>query len=162
MRVLDERTCIAVEVDRFAGVEQHRFLGIDLQDEILEGSQPDHRCDGVGFLRGTAVQFAQFVRHLAGGRYHVGDQIVCIDDRSLAGFHLAFGQFDHAVGKVVDVVAPFVVSQLLEDQLEHLEMVVLFVAHYVDHFVQPVLLEAAERRAEILRHIDRCAVAAQQ
>lgn len=58
--------------------------------------------------------------------------------------------------------APFVVSQLLEDQLEHLEMVVLFVAHYVDHFVQPVLLEPAERRAEILRHIDRCAVAAQQ
>ena len=41
-----------------------------------------------------------FFHHLAGGRYHVGDQIVCIDDRSLAGFHLAFGQLDHAVGKV--------------------------------------------------------------
>ena len=30
MGVLDERTRIAVEVDRLAGIEQHRFLGIDL------------------------------------------------------------------------------------------------------------------------------------
>ena len=50
--------------------------------------------------------------------------------------HLALGQLHHAVGEVGDVVAPLCVAQLLEDQLEYLEVVVLLVAHHIDHVVQ--------------------------
>ena len=60
------------------------------------------------------------------------------------------------------MVAPVGIPQFLEHQLEHLEVVVLFVAHDIDHVVELVILEAAVGRAQILRHVDRSPVAAQQ
>ena len=60
------------------------------------------------------------------------------------------------------MIAPVGVAQFLEHQFQHLEVVVLLVAHDVDHVVELIVLEAAESRAEVLRHVDRRAVAAQQ
>jgi len=53
-----------------------------------------------------------------------------------------------------DVVAPVGIAQLFQHQFQHLEMVVLLVAHDIDHVVELVILEAAEGRAQILRHVD--------
>ena len=60
------------------------------------------------------------------------------------------------------MVAPIGIAQLFEHELEHLEVVVLLVADDVDHVVELVVLETAERGAEVLRHIYGGAVAAQQ
>ena len=54
------------------------------------------------------------------------------------------------------------VAQLAEDQLEYLKVVVLLVAHDVDHLVEFLLAEAGQRGAQVLRHVDRRAVASQQ
>ena len=162
MGILDERAGVAVEVDRLARIEKHRLFRVHLQDEILERAQSDHRGNGVGLLFRTAVELAQLVRHLAGRGYHVCDQVVGIDHRAFARLHLAFGKLHHAVGKMRDMVAPVGIAQFLEDELQHLKMVVLLVAHDINHVVEPVLLEAAVSRAEVLRHVDRGAVAAQE
>ena len=62
---------------------------------------------------------------------------------------------------MVDVVAPLV-AQLLQYQLQYLEVVVLLVTNDIDHVVELVLLEAAQRSTQILCHIYRCAIATQQ
>ena len=160
--VLDERSRVAVEVDRLAGVKQHRLLGVYLEDEVFEGAQSDHRRDSVRLLLGTSVEFAQLGRHLAGRRDHAFDQIVGIDHRALARFHLALRKLHHAVGQVGDMVAPVGIAQLLEHQLQYLKMVILFVTHDVDHRVEALLLETGESGAEVLGHVDRRAVAPQQ
>ena len=60
-----------------------------------------------------------------------------------------------------DVVAPLI-AELLEHELQDLEVVVLLVANDINHVVEPILLEAAECRTQVLSHIYRCAVATQQ
>ncbi len=60
------------------------------------------------------------------------------------------------------MVAPVGIAQFLEDELQHLKVVVLLVAHDINHVVELVILEPAVGRAEVLRHIDRGAVAAQE
>ena len=59
------------------------------------------------------------------------------------------------------MVAP-VVSEFLEHEFQHLEVVVLLVAHHIDHIVEVVLFKTTIGRSQILRHVDRRAVAAQQ
>ena len=53
-------------------------------------------------------------------------------------------------------------SEAVEQQRKHLKMVVLLVAHNIDHFVDGIVLETHLRRSDVLRHIDRRTVAAQQ
>ena len=53
-------------------------------------------------------------------------------------------------------------SEAVEQQRKHLKMVVLLVAHDVNHLVDGIVLETHLRRADVLRHIDAGAVAAQQ
>ena len=162
MGVLDERPRIAVEVDGFARVEKHGLLGVNLENEVFECPESHHAADVGGLFGGGVVQLAQFARHLHGGRYHIFNQVVGIHDRSFARLHFSFGQFHHAVGEVEDVVAPCLVAELFQYEFEDLEVVILLVAHHVDEFVEAVVLETAVGRAEVLRHVDRGAVAAQQ
>ena len=53
-------------------------------------------------------------------------------------------------------------AETVEQQREHLEMVVLFVAHHINHLVNGIVVEAHLSRADVLRHIDAGAIAAQQ
>ncbi len=62
---------------------------------------------------------------------------------------------------MVDGVGPGE-TQLTEDELQHLEMIVLLVAHHVDHLVETVFVVTLLGGTQVLRHIDRRAVAAQQ
>ena len=53
-------------------------------------------------------------------------------------------------------------AELAEDELEHLEVVVLLVAHHIYHLVEAIFFVTAAGGAQILGHIHRGAVAAQQ
>ena len=53
-------------------------------------------------------------------------------------------------------------AQTVEQDREHLEVVVLLIAHHVDHLVDGIVLEAHFGSTDILCHIDGGAVRAQQ
>ena len=89
--VLYERTCVAVEVDAFLGVECHVFAGVDFEQEIFEGSESYHFGYGVDFLCGESVGLAEFRAHFLCVGHHVGHEVVGIYYGALAAFHLAVG-----------------------------------------------------------------------
>ena len=60
-----------------------------------------------------------------------------------------------------EVLTP-VEAELVEEDREHLEVVVLLVAHHVDHLVDGVVLEAELGGTDVLSHVYRCAVATEQ
>ena len=60
-----------------------------------------------------------------------------------------------------EFLAPFE-SEAVEKDGEHLEMVVLLVAHHIYHLVDREVLETHLGSADVLCHIHRCAVGAQQ
>ena len=53
------------------------------------------------------------------------------------------------------------VAQHVEQQREHLEVVVLFIAHNVDHLIDGVVVEPHPGGADILSHVDRGAIGTQ-
>ncbi len=53
-------------------------------------------------------------------------------------------------------------AQLVQQYAQHLEVVVLLVAHHVYHLVDGIVLEAEFGGAYVLRHVDRRAVGAEQ
>ena len=53
-------------------------------------------------------------------------------------------------------------SELIQQDGQHLEVVVLFVTHHINHLVDGIVLKPEFGRADILRHVDGRAVAAQQ
>ena len=161
MRVLDERTGVAVEIDGFARVEKHRLARIDLEDEILQRAEREHLEELVLLLLRHSFEFAQFQRGLFRRGVHTVEEVVGVDHRAFARFHLAFGQFHHTVGHVVDGVGPGE-AQLAEDEFEHLEVIVLLVAHHVDDLVEVILVVALLGRTQVLGHVDRSAVLAEQ
>ena len=56
-----------------------------------------------------------------------------------------------------EILAPLE-AQLVEQDAEHLEVIVLLVAHNIDHLVDGIVLETQFGGTYILRHIDTCAV----
>ena len=88
---------------------------------------------------------------------HLLDEVICIHNGSLTGFHLALRQLDHSVGKMEYVVGPFE-SQLLEDQFQHLEVVVLLVADHIDVRVKVIFSETPFGRSQILGDVNRRSV----
>ena len=155
--VLDERTCVAVEVDGFLGVEGHILACIYLKDEVLERSQSHDAGNVVGLLLSESVQFAQFLAGLLSCLNHFGHQVVSIHHGSLAALHLALGQFHHTVGEVDKALAPLETEFVQQDR-EYLEVVVLLVAHDVDHLVDGEVGKAKFGGADILSHIDGSAI----
>ena len=159
--VLDEGTCVAIEVDRLLGIEGHVLAGIHLEDEVLECTESYDAGDILGLFGGESVELAQLLRGVACGGYHFGHEVIGIHYGAFAALHLAFGQLYHAVREVHEVLAP-VEAELVEQDREHLEVVVLLVAHHVDHLVDGVVLEAQLGGTDILCHVYRCAVATEQ
>ena len=53
-------------------------------------------------------------------------------------------------------------AETVEQQGKHLKMIVLFVTHHINHAVDGIILETEFGGADILSHIHRCAVAAEQ
>ena len=133
---------------------KHRLLGVDLENEVLQGPQADHRRHGVGLLLRAAVQLAELRGHLTSRLHHRLDQVVGIDHRPLARLHLSLGKLHHAVRQVRDVVAPRSIAQFLQHELQHLELVVLLVAYAVDHVVEAVVSGPPVTPAPILRPVD--------
>ena len=157
VRILDERSGITVEINGFLGIEEHLALRIHLDDEILECTEAYHAIEFLLLLVGKTLELAGFLGCRLGLLVHLFDEVVSVDDGSLARFHLALGQFNHSVGQMVDAVGPLE-AELLEDKLEDGEMVVLLVTDDIDMGVKTVLGEAAFRRAEVLGDVDRSSV----
>ena len=84
MSILDERTCIAVEVDRLLRVEEHCLLRVDLEDEVLQCSKADHSEESILLLGRKVVDLAELHRSLLGGVVHVCNEVVSINYCSLA------------------------------------------------------------------------------
>ena len=53
-------------------------------------------------------------------------------------------------------------AQAVEQDGKHLEVVVLLIAHHIDHFVDGIFLESQVGCADVLGHIDRSAIASEQ
>ena len=157
--VLDKGTGVAVEVDRLLGVKEHVLARVDLQQEILKGTESDFAGHLGGLVGRHLVQMV--CGHFGGALHHGLDQIVGIDNRSLTALHLAFGQFDHTVGEVLQILAPLE-AEAVEQDGEHLEVIVLLVAHHIDHLVDGIIAETQFGRADILSHIYGGAVGAEQ
>ena len=160
--VLDKRTRVSVEVDALLRIEEHVLACVHLEDEILESAHTHDAGNLGGLLFRDALQFVHLVgAHLACVGHHCFYQVVGIHHGAFAALHLAVGQFHHAVGEMDKVLSPFE-SQFVEQDTQHLEMVVLFVAHHIDHFVDGEILETQFGGADVLCHVYRCPVAAQQ
>ena len=97
MSVLDERSCIAVEVDGFLRIEEHGLPWVHLEDEVLKRSKAYHPEESVLFLGREIIDFAEFHGCLLGGIVHRCYKIVGVNDSSFAGLHLAFRKFYHTV-----------------------------------------------------------------
>ena len=152
MGVLDEGTCVAIEVNRLLRVEKHVLAGIDLEDEILEGTHTNNTgCLLLLFLCHVGI-LACLIANTTGIFHHQLHQVVGIDNGTLTALHLAVGQLYHAIGEVYQFFAPLEAKTVQKDG-EHLEVVVLLVAHHINHLVDGVVLEAHLSSTNILRHI---------
>ena len=113
----------------------------------------------VPFLLRKVGEFAALLGGSLGLIVHIFYEVVGIHYRSLAALHLAFRELYHSVAEVINLAGP-VKAELAENQLEHLEVVVLLIAHHIDVGIEAVLREAALCRSEVLGNINRSAVAA--
>ena len=158
---MDERPRVAVEVDRLARVECHVLARIDFQEEVFQGAHADDAGYFGALFFGNVFQLAHFGADFGGVSDHLGHEVVGVDNGSLAALHFSFGKLDHSVGEVDEVFAPFE-SETVEQERQNLEVIVLFVADDVDHLVDGVVLIAQLGGADILGHVDRGAVGAEQ
>ena len=104
--ILDKRTGIAVEVDRLLGVEQHILACINLEDEILKGTQSHDACNLAALLVGHIVKLAEFLACLLCVGNHSGNEVVGINNSTLAALHLTIRQFYHTIGEMHEFLAP--------------------------------------------------------
>ena len=103
---MDEGPCIAVEVDRLIGVEEHVLARIYLQNEVFQRTHTHLAGYLVGLSLGDIGQGVDFIAgYLLGFAHHGIHQVIGIDHRALATLHLAVGQFDHAVREVDQLLA---------------------------------------------------------
>ena len=115
MCILNERPRISVEIDTFFRIEQHILAGVDLQDEVLQGTHTHDTGYLVAFLFAHVGKLAQLHARLQGIVYHQLHQVVGIDHRSLTTFHLAVGQFHHTIAKVCKFLSPLKAQTVEQD-----------------------------------------------
>ena len=159
--VLDERSRVPVEVDGFFRVEGHVLSRVYLQYEIFQRAQADNPGDVLYLLGSHLVGFAQFPGDIPCRVDHLLHQVVRVDHGSLAALHLAIRQFHHAV-REVNQPFPEGEAQLIQQDGQNLEVIVLLVADDIDHLVDRVIVEAQFGGTDILGHIDRRAIRAEQ
>ena len=157
--VLNERTCVAVEVDRLLRVEHHVLARVDLEQEVFQRTKTDDASDFGSFV-GWDILHA-FGRSFGSRVDHFVHQVVGIYDSTFAALHLAVREFYHAVREVHKVFTPLE-AELVEEQCEHLEVVVLLITNDIDHLVDRIVLVAKFCCTDVLSHIDRCAIATEQ
>ena len=104
--ILDERSCITIEIDTFLRIEEHVLTGIDLQDEVLQSTHTHDASHLLAFCLTHIVEFSQFHRGFQGIIDHQLHQIVGIDNGSLTALHLAVWQFYHTVGEMHEFLTP--------------------------------------------------------
>ena len=92
---------------------------------------------------------------------HAFYQIVGIYHRTFAALHLTVGEFDHAIREVHKALAPFK-AETVEEEREDLEVIVLLIAYHVDHLVDGIVAEAEFGSTDVLGHVDRSAVCAEE
>ena len=158
---MDKRTCVTIEVDRLLGVEGHVFARIHFEDEVFESAEPDNASHVVDFVVFTSGEACFFLGNIASVGNHGVHEVIGIDNGAFARLHLPFGEFHHAIGEVHEVFAPFETEAVEEDR-EHLEVVVLLVAYDINHLVDGIVDVAELGGADILSHIHRSAVGAEQ
>ena len=157
--VLDERTGVAVEVDRLLRVEEHVLASVNLEDEVLQCAKTHDACNLVALLLAHVLELAQLLACLLGVSHHCCNQVVCVYDSALAALHLAVRQLHHTVREVYELLAPLE-AEAVEQDRKHLEVVVLLVAHDVYHLVDGEVVEAHLGCADVLSHVHAGAVAA--
>ena len=159
---MDEWPRVAVEINRLLGVEEHVLAGINLEDEVFEGTHSHDAGNLLCLFLGEVFQLVDLVAaHLAGISNHLGNEVICIHHGAFAALHLAVGQFHHAVGEVHKVLAPLEAKFVKQDR-EHLEVIVLLIAHHIDHLVNGKVLKAQLGRSDVLRHVNTGTIGAQQ
>ena len=161
MCILNKRTCVAVEIDGFFRVEGHAFLWVHFQYKVFQCAKSHHAGNINSFLFGNAVQFTEFLRGFAGSADHFFYQVVGIHHRSFAAFHFSFGKFHHAVGEMHQIFSPGK-TEFVEQYGEYLKMVILLITNYIYHFLNRIFFVADFSCADVLRHVNRCAVRTQQ
>ena len=161
MGILNEWTGVAIEIYGFFRIEEHRLLWVDLDDEIFQGTQANHLVKPLLFLFRHPLQLTRLLGSCLGLLVHLLDQVIRIHYRALSRFHLTLRQFHHAIRQVIDIVRPSK-AQLLQDELQDLEMIILFVSHDVDVRVEVIFLETFLRSAQVLRNVDRSAIGADE
>ena len=157
--VLQEGTRVAVEVNAFGRIEEHILLGVDLEQEIFQRAHAHHTGCFAGLLRCHVLE-------AVGGRFrslllHGVHQVVGIHHRALATLHLAAGKLYHAIREMSQVLAPLK-AEPVKQYAQHLEVIVLLVAHHIYHFVDGEVAITQLCRAYVLSHVHRRAVFAQQ
>ena len=158
---MDERTCITVEIDTFLWVEEHVLTGIHLQDEVFQGTHTNDAGNLTSLFLSHIVEFAQFHRGLIGIFHHQSHQVVGINHRPFTTLHLTVRQLHHTIGEVGEFLAPLE-SQTIEQDREHLEVIVLLVAHHIDHLIDGEILETHLSRSDVLSHINASSIATKQ
>ena len=158
---MNKRTGIAVEVNRLFRVKQHILPRIDLQDKVLECAKAYLACNLVLlFLCDTREAKHLVFAHLLGVCNHLRHQVVGIHNGTFAALHLAVGQFYHAVREMYEFLTEGETKSIEKDR-EDLKMILLLVAHYIYHLIDGIVLKTQLSRTDILRHIDRGAIASE-
>ena len=106
MGVLDERTGIAIEVDRFLGIEGHVLARIHLEKEIFQSTQSYHFGNILHFRVGASVKLTAFRAYGTRSADHFIHEIIGIHNRTLAALHLAIRKLYHTIGEVDKILTP--------------------------------------------------------
>ena len=151
--ILDERTCVAVEVDRFFRIEHHVLARIHLEEEVFECAKTYDASYFLLFSFAHVGVFAGFVHGATSLFDHAFYQIVCVNHGAFTALHLTVGEFDHTIREVHEALAPFK-AETVEEEREDLEVIVLLIAHHINHLVDGIVAEAEFGSTDVLGHVD--------
>ena len=139
--VLHKRTRVAIEVDGLLRIEEHCLLRINLEDEILQGTESDGVIEFVGLFRRKVFGLAKFVGNDPGCGHHLIHKVIRIDHRALTRLHLAIRQLDHAVGQMLNIIAPLA-TEAHQNALQHIEVVNLLITNDINQFFGVIFVVA--------------------
>ena len=105
--------------------------------------------------------FSGFVHGATSLFHHTFYQIVCVYHGAFTTLHLTVGEFDHTIREVHEALAPFE-SETVEEERENLEVIVLLISHHIYHLVDGKVAETELSSTDVLGHVDRSAVGAEE
>ena len=159
--ILDERSCIAIEINGFLRIKRHVLTCIHFQDKILQSSQAYNAGNIIRFFFRQAIQLTQLGWSFFRSLNHSFHQIIGIHHGSFTALHLTFRQFYHTVWEVNQSFAPFK-AQLIKQDGQYLKMIILLISHYIYHLIDRIVLKTKFGSTDILSHIHRSSVSTEQ